>query len=63
MDLKQMREKYIKEGYEFLDASAKVCQDIILSQICARKLMDKLLGFYPKLEGSSPSEHATCTSG
>lgn len=38
MDLKQMREKYIKEGYEFLDASAKVCQDIILSQISKSSL-------------------------
>lgn len=33
MNLKQMREKYITEGYDFLDASAKVCQDIILFQI------------------------------
>lgn len=32
MDLKQLREKYIKEGYEFLDASAKVYQDIILAK-------------------------------
>ena len=38
MDLKQMSEKYIKEGYEFLDASAKVCQDIILSQISKSSL-------------------------
>ncbi|MBP3596230.1 MAG: nucleotidyl transferase AbiEii/AbiGii toxin family protein [Clostridia bacterium] len=38
MDLKQMREKYIKEGYKFLDASAKVCQDIILAQISKSSL-------------------------
>jgi len=28
MDLQEMRQNYINEGYDFLDASAKVCQDI-----------------------------------
>lgn len=33
MDLKEMRQRYINEGYDFLDASAKVCQDILLAKI------------------------------
>lgn len=33
MDLKKMQREYMNDGYEFLDASAKVCQDIILMQI------------------------------
>lgn len=33
MNLKQIRQNYIDSGYEPLDASAKVCQDIILAQI------------------------------
>lgn len=33
MDLKEMRQNYINEGYDFLDASAKVCQDILLAKI------------------------------
>lgn len=33
MNLKEMRDNYIKDGYEHLDASAKVCQDIILAKI------------------------------
>lgn len=33
MDLKEMRQNYINEGYDFLDASAKVCQDILLTKI------------------------------
>jgi len=33
MNLKEIRENYIKDGYELLDASAKVCQDIILAKI------------------------------
>ena len=33
MDLKEIRNKYIKDGYEILDANAKVCQDIILYKI------------------------------
>ena len=33
MDLQEMRQNYINEGYDFLDASAKVCQDILLAKI------------------------------
>lgn len=33
MNLKDMRQIYINDGYDFLDASAKVCQDILLAQI------------------------------
>jgi len=33
MDLKEMRQNYINQGYDYLDASAKVCQDIILTKI------------------------------
>ena len=33
MNLKEMRQNYIDDGYEPLDASAKVCQDIILTKI------------------------------
>lgn len=33
MNLKDMRQIYINGGYDFLDASAKVCQDILLSKI------------------------------
>lgn len=33
MDLKEMRQNYINDGYDFLDASAKVCQDILLAKI------------------------------
>ena len=32
MDLKEMRQIYIDDGYEPLDASAKVCQDILLTK-------------------------------
>ena len=38
MDLKEMRQNYINEGYDFLDASAKVCQDIILKGISESSL-------------------------
>lgn len=38
MDLKEMRQNYINEGYDFLDASAKVCQDIILAKISKSSL-------------------------
>ena len=33
MDLREMRQIYIDNGYEPLDASAKVCQDILLAKI------------------------------
>ena len=33
MDLREMRQNYIHNGYEPLDASAKVCQDILLAKI------------------------------
>ena len=38
MDLKEMRQNYINEEYDFLDASAKVCQDIILAKISKSSL-------------------------
>lgn len=38
MDLKELRQNYIKEGYDFLDASAKVCQDILLTKISKSSL-------------------------
>ncbi len=38
MNLKEMRDNYIKDGYEHLDASAKVCQDIILAKISKSSL-------------------------
>lgn len=43
MDLKQMREKYINEGYNFLDASAKVCQDIMLAKISKSSLCSNVI--------------------
>ena len=33
-----MRQNYINEGYDFLDASAKVCEDIILVKISKSSL-------------------------
>lgn len=33
MDLRKTRQNYIDDGYEPLDASAKVCQDILLTKI------------------------------
>lgn len=33
MDLREIRQKYMNDGYEPLDASAKVCQDILLAKI------------------------------
>ena len=38
MDLKEMRQNYVNEGYDFLDASAKVCQDILLAKISKSSL-------------------------
>ncbi len=38
MDLREMRQNYIDDGYEPLDASAKVCQDIILAKISKSSL-------------------------
>ena len=38
MNLKEMRQNYIDDGYEDLDASAKVCQDIILAKISKSSL-------------------------
>ena len=38
MDLREMRQSYIDDGYEPLDASAKVCQDILLAKISKSSL-------------------------
>ena len=38
MDLREMRQNYINDGYEPLDASAKVCQDILLAKISKSSL-------------------------
>ena len=38
MDLREMRQNYIDGGYEPLDASAKVCQDILLAKISKSSL-------------------------
>lgn len=38
MDLREMRQSYINDGYESLDASAKVCQDILLVKISKSSL-------------------------
>ena len=38
MDLKDIRNKYIKEGYDFLDASSKTCQDVILYKLAKSSL-------------------------
>ena len=38
MDLKEMRQSYINDGYEPLDASSKVCQDILLAKISKSSL-------------------------
>lgn len=38
MDLREMRQSYINDGYEPLDASAKVCQDVILIKISRSSL-------------------------
>lgn len=38
MDLIKLRQKYINDGYDLLDASAKVCQDIILIKISQSNL-------------------------
>lgn len=38
MDLREMRQNYINDGYESLDASAKVCQDILLAKISKSSL-------------------------
>ncbi|MBR1884559.1 MAG: hypothetical protein IJ809_06520 [Clostridia bacterium] len=38
MDLREMRQKYIDDGYEPLDASSKVCQDILLAKISKSSL-------------------------
>ena len=35
---KRNAKNYINEGYDFLDASAKVCQDIILAKISKSSL-------------------------
>lgn len=33
MQLEELRTRYIKEGYTLANASAKICQDIILNKI------------------------------
>ena len=33
MNLEQLRKKYVDEGYTMANASAKICQDIILNKI------------------------------
>ena len=38
MDLREFRQNYIDDGYEPLDASAKVCQDILLVKISKSSL-------------------------
>lgn len=37
MSLEELREKYLKNGFTFANASAKICQDIILSKISKSK--------------------------
>ena len=38
MDLIEARNSYISDRYNFLDASSKVCQDVILSKIAKSPL-------------------------
>jgi len=38
MNLIEIRNRFIAEGYDFLDASSKVCQDILLSKIAKSPL-------------------------
>jgi len=38
MNLNEIRDYYVSEGYDFLDASSKTCQDVILLKIAKSKL-------------------------
>ena len=40
MDLSEIREHYISEGYSALNASARTCQDVILAKIAASPLKE-----------------------
>ena len=38
MNLNNIRDSYVSEGYDFLDASSKTCQDVILLKIAKSAL-------------------------
>ena len=42
MNLIDIRNRFIAEGYDFLDASSKVCQEIILNKIAKSPLSNNV---------------------